>query len=226
MATLLVFAKHAVPGRVKTRLASWLGPETACRVYEAFVADLAGTLRGASDVSIEWWVDGETPDSVAWLRGLGSAEPAVYRQPEGDLGWRMRLAFEDAFARRDGPVGIVGTDCPLLRPSDIAGLLSTAVSETGASVIPVEDGGYVGMALQRFVPEVFEHIPWSTSRVLEATLRALRRLGQRVQVLPFRYDVDTPVDLVRLRRDLRVDPGRAPRTAAILASIPELADEH
>src|SRR2546430_10774708 len=44
-ARLVVMAKYPAPGRVKTRLARTLGAELACRLYRAFVLDLADRLR-------------------------------------------------------------------------------------------------------------------------------------------------------------------------------------
>ncbi|HKN47989.1 MAG TPA: glycosyltransferase, partial [Candidatus Polarisedimenticolia bacterium] len=62
--------------------------------------------------------------------------------------------------------------------------------------------------------------PWGTSQVLEATLRAGRRSGLRVALLPSWYDVDRPEDLGRLRDDIKAcSPFRPERTAAFLAEL-------
>src|SRR5262249_55483324 len=43
-AQVLVMAKHPAPGAVKTRLAAQIGDAAACRLYDAFVRDLAARL--------------------------------------------------------------------------------------------------------------------------------------------------------------------------------------
>ncbi|MDW7710176.1 MAG: hypothetical protein SCH98_06845, partial [Deferrisomatales bacterium] len=83
MPVVLVFAKEPRPGRVKTRLAAGLGPERACDLYRAFLADLARALAAPPpDTRVEWWVDGD-PETV---RAETGPAPAFFRQPPGDLG--------------------------------------------------------------------------------------------------------------------------------------------
>jgi len=217
--TLLVFAREPRPGRVKSRLAASLGAEASCRLYRAFVHDLSRVLRCRPGLAVEWWIEGEAGAEAPSIRELAGAHVPLYSQPEGDLGRKMGAAFEDAFARGGGPVAVVGTDCPLLRPADLENLFSAVESGCDVSILPVEDGGYFGLALRRFVPEPFEAIPWSTGQVLEATLAALRRAGRTVRVLPQLYDVDTAADLERLAGDLAADPARAPETARVLLAL-------
>jgi len=47
--------------------------------------------------------------------------------------------------------------------------------------------------------ELFDAVPWSTSDVLEVTLRRAAAAGLRADCLPSWFDVDTPDDLERLR---------------------------
>ena len=52
-AQLLVMAKYPSPGSVKTRLASQVGAVAACRLYDAFVRDLADRLA-AVELPLTW----------------------------------------------------------------------------------------------------------------------------------------------------------------------------
>jgi rSAM/selenodomain-associated transferase 1 len=223
--TLIVFAREPRPGRVKTRLAASLGAEASCRLYQAFVRDLCRVLSSQNGLSVEWWLEGEPGADGSSIRPLVGEDAPIHFQPEGDLGRKMRDAFADAFSRGGRPVAIVGTDCPLLGPTHLESLFSALEPGFDAALLPVEDGGYVGLALTRFAPEPFEGIPWSTGRVLEATLAALRSAGRRVRVLPRLYDVDTASDLERLTRDLRADPARAPETARVLLALSGAASD-
>jgi hypothetical protein len=67
---------------------------------------------------------------------------------------------------------------------------------------PSEDGGYYLIGLRAPHPDLFEAIPWSTSRVLPQTIRRAEAKGLRIVRLPSWYDVDTPGDLERLRGEL------------------------
>ncbi len=212
MRTLLLFAKAPEPGRVKTRLAPELGPEGACRVYRALVADLALALTALPDTRVVWSVDGDP----AGLRPLLGAGATVEPQPGGDLGERLEAAMAAAFARDGGPVAVAGTDCPLLGPAEVDALFAAAEG-AGAALIPAEDGGYVALALAAPSPDAFRAIPWSTPAVLAATRAALTAVGRPPVLLPPLWDVDEAPDLARLAALLARTPRLAPHTARLLA---------
>jgi glycosyltransferase A (GT-A) superfamily protein (DUF2064 family) len=69
---------------------------------------------------------------------------------------------------------------------------------------------------------LFDAAPLGTRDAREALLSNAR--GLSVALTEPWYDVDVPADLVRLAAELRADPSRAPRTAALLASW-EAGDE-
>ena len=61
-----------------------------------------------------------------------------------------------------------------------------------------------------------------TGTALESLMATAQGLSLRVALTETAYDIDEAEDLVRLARDLRLSPHRAPRTAAWLACRPEL----
>jgi glycosyltransferase A (GT-A) superfamily protein (DUF2064 family) len=73
--------------------------------------------------------------------------------------------------------------------------------QTGRDAVlgPAEDGGYVLIGLRRTNPMLFQHIAWSTSRVLPATRQRLRRAALDWAELPLGWDVDHPKDIRRWR---------------------------
>ncbi|GAB4260256.1 MAG: TIGR04282 family arsenosugar biosynthesis glycosyltransferase [Deferrisomatales bacterium] len=215
MRRLIVFAKEPRPGHVKTRLAAFVGPEPAARLYRAFLEDLAAVFASLRGTRVEWWVDGR-PGAMGFLRGPWGRP---YRQGAGDLGERLARAFRSAFHRGGGPVAVVGTDCPLLEAAHLHELFDALAQGAEASVLPAEDGGYAALGLAAPCPAVFRDIPWSTASVLAHTLDVLEGEGRRVQVLPAVYDVDDRRDLERLTRDLAARPGRAPSTARTLTRL-------
>lgn len=213
--TLVVFAREPVPGRVKTRLAATLGARVACELYRAFLEDVARAGRLATVERRVWCVAG----------GESNWAPPGYaprRQGTGDLGSRLEAAFEAAFAEGAGPMVAVGSDAPTLSPGRID-LAFEALARAPVVLGPALDGGYYLVGLSSPFPEAFRGIPWSTDRVLEATLAACRRGAREARLLEPLGDVDGEEDLGRLAARLALGPdteGWFPeRTAQILRSL-------
>ena len=67
---------------------------------------------------------------------------------------------------------------------------------------PTEDGGYYLIGVRAAHRALFEDMPWSTSAVLEITLRRAAAAGLQAVCMPTWFDVDTPDDLRRLQTEL------------------------
>ncbi len=191
-----------MPGGVKTRLAPALGSRGAATLYLAFLDD---TLRAALAVAgseVELWV----PDDSAGRAELAARYPGlrVRRQHGRGLGARLCGAFASSFEEGVDYVLVTGSDHPTLPPSYLRRALDAL---RGAHLVlgPTEDGGYYAVGLRRYAwpaaAGLFERIPWSTSRVLDATRERAERLGLCHVELPSWYDVDVPEDLARLEAD-------------------------
>lgn len=188
---VLVFVRAPEAGRVKTRLAADVGDDAALRVYVR-LAEHALTEARASGAAVRvLFTPAEAGGAVRrWLGG----DADYLAQAEGDLGTRMRRAFEDAFAAGFRRVVVVGSDLPDLS----AGLLRRALASLEARdavVGPARDGGYYLLGLRRVVPEVFRGIAWSTPAVLDETVERLRRAGIEPVFLEPLSDVDRVEDL-------------------------------
>jgi len=191
--TVLVFVRAPVAGRVKTRLAARIGAEAALRVYrrlaEHAVAEARALGSGAS-VRIHF-TPADGGDAVrAWLGGGGEYLP----QAGGDLGERMRQAFEAAFAAGFRRAVIIGSDLPDLSPAMLRDAFARL--ETSDAVLgPARDGGYYLLGMREMIGGIFDGVPWSTPRVLDATLARLRAAGASVALLEPLADVDEAADL-------------------------------
>jgi len=193
---LAVFAKAAVPGRVKTRLTSRFSPEQAAIFHEACVRDLWARLTDRFHGRVWLFCDREWPD---WLELAG---PERFRlQRGGDLGERMRCCFEDLAADGAGRMAILGSDSPTVPPALIEQSLDALASDRDASLIPTEDGGYCLIGCRRPHPAMFDGVGWSTESTLAETEQALGRAGYRVHSVGLWRDADEPEDLDRLRED-------------------------
>ena len=137
---LIVFVRAPERGGVKTRLAAAIGDGAALRVYRRLAEH---TLAVARELAVEGvevrvhYAPGGAEEAVRTWLGDG---PVYLPQAEGDLGMRMRDAFERAFADGAERVVIVGSDLPevsatLLRRA--FGLLEGCAAVLG----PARDGG-------------------------------------------------------------------------------------
>jgi glycosyltransferase A (GT-A) superfamily protein (DUF2064 family) len=69
-----------------------------------------------------------------------------------------------------------------------------------AVFIPAEDGGYVLIGLHCPQPRLFENIDWGTEKVMAQTRERLAALRLRWEEPATLWDVDRPVDLLRLNK--------------------------
>jgi len=211
--TLMVFARYPVPGAVKTRLATGIGEDGAARLYEAFVRDLAARFTPAR-FAVRWAV---APPDPGFAARFGLAPDRCREQCGGDLGARMRDAFEHVLAAEGSRCVLIGSDAPHLPVSRIEEAFSRLDS---ADVVlgPARDGGYYLIAMRR-PHDLFSGITWSVDSVHRETVAQARSLGLTVASLPVDFDVDEVGDLARLRR--RIDEGdvRCPETARVLREL-------
>lgn len=196
---LIIMAKSPVLGRVKRRLASEVGHVAALRFYRASLAHTVQRLAGYS----RW----HTLIAVSPDQDLGARfwprNVARIPQGRGDLGSRMQRLF----ARMPpGPVVIVGSDIPALSSRHVAKAFAL-LGDTDAVLGPAPDGGYWLIGLKR-IPKLlrpFTGVRWSGPHALADTLANLE--GKRVALAPLLSDVDTGMDLKRIRVSGRLIAG-------------------
>lgn len=216
---LIVFFKWVEHGRVKTRLLPLLSAAQVCALYRAFVLDTFAKVCALPSVSVWGFVAGKIGEGGELERALQSFHLPLVEQTGLYLGERMRNAFEMMFAHGFRQVAIIGTDSPDLPLARLESAFSALSLATPAICIaPAEDGGYVLLGMNRFFPELFENVPYSSADTYRATLRQACQLPARLFVLPRWYDVDTPSDLRRLAAQL--DEAQLPQTAAALRYLP------
>jgi rSAM/selenodomain-associated transferase 1 len=187
---LVVMAKRPAMGRVKRRLAREIGAAAALRFYRTSLAHTA--LRLAADPR---WRTVIALDSLADGARLPRTRAAIMRQSQGDLGARMQFLF----ARLPpGPVIVVGSDIPSIRPAHIEAAFRM-LGHADAVFGPAEDGGYwlVGLRRSPRVLAPFARVRWSGPHALADTRANLE--GKRVALAPRLSDVDRAEDLRRER---------------------------
>lgn len=183
---LIIFQKNAELGKVKTRLAASLGDQKALEIYEWLTAYTHEQLEGLKVDKFIFYSD-FIPETV---------KPEGYQfeiQSGETLGDRMSEAFSRLFELGYKNIIIVGTDCPYLKMKELDKAFSI-LSQTELVIGPARDGGYYLLGMNRFFPELFQDIPWSTQDVLKLTLDQADELHLDYGFLKVLSDIDTLED--------------------------------
>jgi len=210
-----VFGKYWEPGRVKTRLAAVVGPESASGLYREFLATLLRRFSGAAERCVLAF----TPDDRRnAMRQLAGPTWELTPQEGADLGHRMKRYFESAAAAGFDRVLLIGSDSPTL-PAKYVEEAYERLATHGVVLGPSADGGYYLVGIAGPLPPIFDDITWSSPDVWRQTCDRLAEAGGRSHVLPTWYDVDEFTDLERLKAELEVplagDPQFGPLRIAV-----------
>lgn len=190
---LLLFVKSPIKGQVKTRLAAETGADFAAELYKSFVEDLISIIENLDvQLTLCFYPANAKLSFLEWL-----GERHCYRPQTGNnLGERLKNAFSNAFEEGFFNVVAIGSDSPDL-PEDFLRQAFKELESHDAVVGPSSDGGYylIGFSKDRFTPEVFDNISWSSDSVFEQTDHILTLHRRNVYLLPLWHDVDTIADL-------------------------------
>jgi hypothetical protein len=208
-------AKAPREGFVKTRLSGAYPARDVVQLSECMLRDTLALARALPAVHVAVMCPSE---DVADIEARLPADVQVV----GQQGTGLAAALVSVFARfvpAFSRVVAVDSDSPHLPPA----ILQSAFEllETNELVVgPTEDGGYYLVGATALHPRLFDRAPLGTNTARDALLGNARSLGLSVAFTDAWYDVDVPADLRRLAAELRREPGRAPRTAALIASWP------
>ncbi len=194
---VVIFARAPRLGAVKTRLAHDIGALAAWRFHRATTAALL--RRVARDGRWTCWL-AVTPDRDARTgRGLWPSRCRRLAQGPGDLGQRMGRVLAGL---PPGPVVIVGSDIPAIRPGHLARAFRL-LGDHDWVIGPAPDGGYwlIGARRRPALRLPFAGVRWSGPHARADTLANLQ--GLRVGLLDTLADVDRGADLARLRGSSR-----------------------
>jgi rSAM/selenodomain-associated transferase 1 len=211
-----IFAKQPILGQAKTRLAAATSDQWAQQVAQAFLEDSLDRFSAVDAARVIAYAPAE---ALSYFQAVARERFDLVPQSDGDLGRRLHDFFESQRRQGYSRIVVVGTDSPTLPMAHVERAFE--LLETHDVVIaPAFDGGYCLIGGNEKETAMFAGIPWSTPRVLDATVERLRASSVRLALLPPWYDVDTADDWamlcghVRAMRLAGIDPG-VPRVEAL-----------
>ena len=210
---LVVMAKAPREGRVKTRLAAAHPASEVAQLSECMLRDTLAL--GQSLLRVHVAVMCPLQDVADLSARLPRGVEVVGQDGEG-LADALATAFRHFVQAGFPRVIAVDSDSPHLPPAILEAAFT--LCDTNDLVVgPTEDGGYYLVGASASHPGLFDAAPLGTGGACQALCARASALGLSVGISDPWYDVDVPADLSRLAADLRLAPGRAPRTAAFLA---------
>jgi rSAM/selenodomain-associated transferase 1 len=189
MVIIQIFAKPPVAGKVKTSLIADLGETVATDLYR-YCLDYTLNLVRQSGFEYQIWLSEDSSDPV--FQGMD------YSLQQGtDLGSRMLQAISSELrqqANDTAKVILIGSDCLDLTIDHLQQALDS-LNGSDIVLLPTLDGGYALIACRMIDARLFAEVEWSSSQVLDQTLRNARNLNYRVKILETVRDIDTLHDV-------------------------------
>ena len=210
---LILVAKAAVPGRVKTRLINPLSADQAAAVHSAFLNYLrimAEDWKSQTSATRQMENPPFAPDLdlVLLFDALGQSTAAFQwpgwrkiPQSAGDLGTRMRLAAEACFADGADAIIFIGVDSVHVTIAQLDWIWKRLM-QADAVMLPAHDGGYIALGLWQEALPALDGIAWGTSVVARQTEERVRAAGLQLERGKEMPDIDTLADLRHLLTQL------------------------
>lgn len=210
---LIVMAKTAAPGKVKTRLTPPLTADQAAAVHQAMLDCVLARLAGLA----------AQHDFEAVLATTGDLNAQGWRsidQGDGDLGERIARVWQ---MLGHPPAAFFGVDSPDLPGGHLRAVADVLTSaDPVAAIGPVGDGGYWTLAATKPTPALLSGIDWGTSSVYHQTHERAVAAGVTLTDLPAWHDVDDFNDLdALLQRSAKSDDPDVRRLETTLRPICE-----
>ena len=201
---LAVMTKAPRAGKVKTRLTPPLTPEEAAALNICFLRDItaaiAQTTRDTNALGIAVYTPAGAENSY---RGILPDDFFLVTQRGETFGDRLFFAAQDLLRLGFESLCLINSDSPTV-PSHVFQEAAQALANPGDRIVlgPSDDGGYYLIGLKKLHRRLFEHIDWSTEKVLKQTIDRAAELQLDVHLLPAWFDVDDRATLQRLYRSL------------------------
>ncbi len=205
-------AKAPRPGMVKTRLAQSLPVEAVTELYRCLFDDTMALARSLDRVEVAIMCPASDVEELARLAPAGVS---VVAQKGKGLVAGLTSVFAHFAATDQQRVVAFNSDSPHL-PASVLENAFEVLTAHDVVVGPTNDGGYYLVGAKATHPGLFEGDGMGTRSALDRLLERARTVQLSVGFTEPFYDIDVAADLARLATELKLAPGRAPRTASWL----------
>jgi len=203
-------AKAPRPGMVKTRLGPSLPSPAVTALYRCLLEDTLALAKSLAGVEVAVMCPGADRDELANL--FGNTVQVIAQKGEG-LAAGLTSVFRHFTAAGRQRVIAFNSDSPHLAPSVLQSAFRILATHD-VVIGPTHDGGYYLVGANAAHPSLFEGDGLGTTSALDRLLTRAKILGLSTGFTESFYDIDVAHDLIRLARELRLAPAKAPRTAA------------
>ena len=190
--SLIVFIRHPEIDKVKTRLAATTSGDFALLFYSKCSSKLITELKNMPEID-KYLFYSERNEKYETKLPQGFS---LAYQICGDLGFRMKNAFETVFNNGASKVIIAGTDVPDLN-NEIVKKAENELEQNDIVIGPSNDGGYYLLGMKKMHGFLFENIEFGLSSVLSKTITPIKNEGLKYSLLPKLTDIDTEKDLLQ-----------------------------
>lgn len=195
---LIIFTKEPKPGFTKTRLMPYLSGEECARLHKKFLRKIRDSLTHTK--SYDCFVCYAKAEGYDELKNIFKEDVFYFPQDGDNLGKKMENAFLFLFEKGYDKIILIGSDTPQIKKADIdESFLSLDTTEIVLG--PTEDGGYYLVGMNSFSPEIFGIEAYSHEGVFSDTVDIIKKLGFSYGLIKKYYDIDTPEDLKRYKRE-------------------------
>ena len=182
---LVIFLKYPEKGKVKTRLAKYIGDDKALELYWHLVHNTICNSNGTHFAELHF------------QNNLPSVHPYInltckYQQGE-NIGERMYNSLKLVLENADAAI-LIGADIPEMSSAVINEAVE-ALQSNDVVFGPSKDGGYYLVGMKKAHKEIFELEKWSHSNVLAQSLKKVESLGLTYALIRELNDLDTIEDL-------------------------------
>ena len=184
---LIIFTRNPELGKVKTRLATSVGEESALDIYKFLVQHTVQITKNLKEDKYVFYSE-EIHRNDAW-------DSDIFRknlQSGDELGERMHNAFVEIFNMGYHCAMIIGCDMFDLEQTDLESAFE-ALKTNNYVIGPAMDGGYYLLGIKEPNHTIFQKKNWGTNTVLKQTLRDLQ--NERFLLLKERNDIDYYEDI-------------------------------
>ena len=194
---LILFAKVLDKNIAKTRVAKSVGKKEAAEIYEELLCIAASQTK-----EIPLFISYTGDKKPNRLTKIFPKAISFFPQCEGNLGERMRSAFNTVFDLGYSSVIAIGGDCPTLKNSDLKNAAEFLQDDKTVVVGPAVDGGYYLIGCRKDTISVLDTEQWSTANLYKEVVGIIQAKKYKFLSLEEKDDIDEIEDYRKYKRSV------------------------